>query len=106
MTDNQDQARHGQFDLDKQIEQRAIASSSYANSYAIDSDALKVIGAGNAAGVVAAAAALKTFSNHTIIDQDCRCELFIGRAPRKIGAAAPTPQNCRQMIPFRSRSDS
>jgi hypothetical protein len=37
-----------------------------------------VIGAGNAAGVVAAAAALKTFSNHTIIDQDCRCELFIG----------------------------
>jgi hypothetical protein len=28
------------------------------------------------------------------------------RAPRKIGAAAPTPQNCRQMIPFRSRSDS
>jgi hypothetical protein len=27
-------------------------------------------------------------------------------APRKIGATAPTPQNCRQMIPFRSRSDS
>jgi len=28
------------------------------------------------------------------------------RAPRKIGATSPTTQNCRQMIPFRSRSDS
>jgi hypothetical protein len=28
------------------------------------------------------------------------------RAPRKIGATSPTAQNCRQMIPFRSRSDS
>src|SRR5262245_6671078 len=28
------------------------------------------------------------------------------RAPRKIGATHPTPQNCRQMIPLRSRSDS
>ena len=27
-------------------------------------------------------------------------------APRKIGATHPTPQNCRQMIPLRSRSDS
>jgi hypothetical protein len=27
-------------------------------------------------------------------------------APRKIGATSPTAQNCRQMIPFRSRSDS
>src|SRR5258707_6325173 len=28
------------------------------------------------------------------------------RAPRKISATHPTPQNCRQMIPLRSRSDS
>ena len=28
------------------------------------------------------------------------------RAPRKIGATHPTPQNCRLMIPLRSRSDS
>ena len=28
------------------------------------------------------------------------------RAPRKIGATSPTAQNCRQMISFRSRSDS
>src|SRR5215475_6092971 len=27
-------------------------------------------------------------------------------APRKIGVTHPTPQNCRQMIPLRSRSDS
>lgn len=28
------------------------------------------------------------------------------RAPRKIGPARRTPQNCPRMIPFRSRSDS
>ena len=28
------------------------------------------------------------------------------RAPRKIGATHAAPQNCRQMIPLRSRSDS
>jgi hypothetical protein len=28
------------------------------------------------------------------------------KAPRKIEATHPTPQNCRQMIPLRFRSDS
>jgi hypothetical protein len=32
--------------------------------------------------------------------------LAVFGAPRKIGATSPTPQICRQMIPFRSRFDS
>src|SRR5262245_4740666 len=32
--------------------------------------------------------------------------IISSRAPRKIGPARRTPQNCPRMIPFRSRSDS
>jgi hypothetical protein len=45
----------------------------------------------------------RLYTRH-ILQQDRTAKIC--RAPRKIGATHPTPQNCPQMIPLRSRSDS
>jgi hypothetical protein len=66
MTDHQDQAQH-ELDLIEQIKRQSDSFKPMRDLYAIFGDALKMVGAGNAAGVVATAAALKTFSEHTIL---------------------------------------
>ena len=77
MTDNRDLEQITQEDdkLEQRLEQ---ATKRMRDSYAFNLDALKVMGAGNAAGVIAAAAALKNFSDHALLIKIAGASFLLG----------------------------
>ena len=67
MTDDQDQAKRDLLHLEEQIQKENDTFKQLRQVCAIYSDVLKVIAAGNATGVIAAGAALNTFSNRPVL---------------------------------------